>query len=63
MAAKKQPKKFTVSTPVYGVSLRAEPNGKILDIVIPNGDMVEVKSEKDGWIEVDGGWIRAEYLK
>lgn len=63
MAAKKQPKKYTVSTPVYGVSLRDEPDGKILDTVIPNGDIVTVKSVKDGWIEVDGGWIRAEYLK
>ena len=56
-------KTYIVETPVYGVSLREEPEGKILDTVLPNGEKVKVVSEANGWVNVDGGWIRREYLK
>lgn len=62
MAAAKA-KTYTVSTSVFGVALREEPEGKILDRVIPNGEKVKALSEKDGWVEVDGGFIRKEFLK
>ena len=60
MAAKKQPKRRTVKTPVYGVSLREDPDGRILKTVLPNGTPVEVAEERDGWAKVDGGWIRTK---
>lgn len=63
MAARKQPKTATVKTPVYGVNLREEPDGKILSTVLPNGTSVDVLEERNGWAKVDGGWIRAIYLK
>lgn len=62
MATAKE-KTYTVSTHVFGVSLRDEPNGKILDKVIPNGRRVKAVSEVDGWVEVPGGWVRSKYLK
>jgi len=62
MAAKKQPKHRIVNTPVYGANLRADPDGRILETVLPNGAPVEVAEERDGWAKVDGGWIRAKYL-
>ncbi len=62
MAARKA-KTYTVETPVYGVSLREEPDGKVLKQVLPNGTKVKEITSVDGWVEVDGGWIRAKYLK
>lgn len=62
MAAKKV-KTHTVHTPVFGVNLREEPNGKILDKILPNGTEVKQKSAVDGWVEVEGGWINAAYLR
>lgn len=56
-------KTYTVDTTVYGVSLREEPEGRILEKVLPNGTKVNAVSEADGWVEVDGGWIRSKYLK
>lgn len=61
--AGKRVKTYIVNTPVFGVNLRAEPNGKVLDKVLPNGTAVKEKSAVDGWVEVDGGWIRAAYLR
>lgn len=63
MAARKQPKKATVTTGVFGANLRDEPDGKILPAVLPDGTSVEVLEERDGWARIDGGWIRARYLK
>lgn len=62
MAAKKE-KTYTVATPVFGVSLRENPDGKILNHIIQNGEKVKEISNADGWVEVEGGWIRAKYLK
>lgn len=56
-------KTYTVETPVYGVNLREGPEGKVLDKVLPNGEKVKALSEADGWVEVDGGWVRRKYLK
>lgn len=61
--ARKKAKVYTVSTNVFGVSLREAPGGKVLDKIIPNGETVAEISQQDGWIEVDGGWIRKEFLK
>ncbi len=62
MAARKQPKTRTVKTPVYGVNLREEPDGKILSTVLPNGTEVSVTEERNGWAKTEDGWIRAIYL-
>lgn len=61
--ARKKAKVYTVSTNVYGVSLRESPDGKILDKIIPNGEKVAEITQTDGWVEVDGGWIRKQHLK
>lgn len=61
--ATKRVKTYTVNTPVFGANLRDKPNGKILDTILPNGTKVKEKSAIDGWVEVDGGWIRAALLK
>jgi hypothetical protein len=45
------------------VSLREKPDGKILNHIIQNGEKVKEISNADGWVEVEGGWIRAKYLK
>ncbi len=63
MAARKTAKQYTVSTPVYGANIRQEPDGKILPTVLQNGTTVEVSEMRNGWAKVDGGWLRAIYLK
>lgn len=64
MATAKKPKAtYTVTTPVFGVCPRREPDGVILDDVIPNGKTVKIVSEADDWVETDRGWIRKRYLK
>lgn len=62
MATKKQ-KTAVVNTMVFGVTLRDNPDGKLLDTVLPNGTKVKIKSEFNGWCEVKGGWVRAIFLK
>lgn len=57
VAEKNMRVKISASPKYKGANLRTSPNGKLIDQYIPNGEIVEIISKKDGWCQSDVGWF------